>query len=576
MKSRYVIALLAVIVILIVEPALAQQSNPEASSAKSSEKDAESIRIDTSLVLLDGIVLNKRTKAVVGDLKRDDFLIFENNQRQEITHFSREELPLSVVLLLDVSGSVQPIIEEVRSAAMNALGNLKPQDSVATMIFGNRTKLITHLTRDREAIRDGLDGMWSSTPEVGYGTIITHAVYTASRYLKQRTPPTQRRAIILITDDEDFRYSVPPRETVLRELHESGAALCGIIVSHGKAGRTAMSVGTTAAITAVNPIMGGVLIGMKIFRKASSPGSTSRFFTENTGGVLVGAKKEEVGRVFIEMMQLLRTRYTFGYEAPETPDDGRLRQIKLTVNEASRKKKDDLVVFARSGYYYDRPGQRRTAPLALISNDPINPQRLAIDATTAQTIADQSSPLPAQPAESELPQLHQISKASLSPLHKCRPAEESQNVYQPTTLFLSKHSERIKSPDLVFNGACGAPDYFVVATSGDDLSMIADLGDVPIEDVTAHMVFRLKPDNDPANVNRFVRGARVEFNHTYAVLQNKAHVRGIFFFRVTGYLPNERVDLTYAVKHYQLMGVQDVAPGFDWTRKNSSANPEKP
>ena len=561
MKARYGIALLAVIVILGCDPALAQQSDPEASPAKSSEKDAESIRIDTSLVLLDGIVLNKRTKAVVGDLKRDDFLIFENNQRQESTHFSREELPLSVVLLLDVSGSVQPIIEEVRSAAMNALGNLKPQDSVATMIFGNRTKLITHLTRDREAIRDGLDGMWSSTPEVGYGTIITHAVYTASRYLKQRTPSTQRRAIILITDDEDFRYSVPPRETVLRELHESGAALCGIIVSHGKAGRTAMSVGTTAAITAVNPIMGGVLIGMKIFRKASSPGSTSKFFTENTGGVLVGAKKEEVGRVFIEMMQLLRTRYTFGYEAPETPDDGRLRQIRLSVNEAGRQKKDDLVVFARSGYYYNRPGQRRNPPLALISSDPINTH------------------VPAQPSVSdgtEMPLLHQMAKVSLTPPHRCRPAEESQNVYQPTALFLSQHSKSRNSPDLFFNGACGSPDYFVAATAGDDLSMIADLGDVPIEDVTAHMAFRSKPANDSAIENRYVRGAKVEFNHTYAVLLNKSHVRGIFFFRVTGYLPNERVDLVYAVKHYQLINVQEGAPGFDWMRKNSPANPEKP
>ncbi|QQS47161.1 MAG: VWA domain-containing protein [Acidobacteriota bacterium] len=561
MRSRYLILLLVVAAIGGRQSALAQQSG---TFQDKNEKEAGTIRIDTSLVLIDGIVLNKRTRAVVGDLKQEDFSILDNDRPQAITHFSREELPLSVVLLLDVSGSVQPIIEEVRSAAVQALGALKPQDSVATMIFGNRTKLVTHLTRDRQSIRDGLDDMWSSAPEVGFGTVITHAVYSASRYLKQSTGPTERRAIILITDDEDFRYSVPPREAVLRELLDSGSTLCGIIVSHGKAGRTAVSVGTTAAITAVNPILGGVLIGMKILRKASSPGSTSRFFTENSGGVLVGAKKEEVGRVFIEMMQLLRTRYTFGYEPPETPDDGRMRRIRLSVKQNGPRKKGDLLIIARSGYYLTPSGRNQDQPLLALKTEPVSAP------------LEPLIPQPVAPASSVIPELHRISMASLSPSYQCRPPEEKTQGYRNSALYLTSISERLNTPDLLFSGACGSPDYFIAATSGDDLSLIADLGDVPIEGLSAYMAFRSSPGGDGTTDHKFARSVKVDFNHTYAVLLNRSSQRGLFFFRVTGYLPNKQVDLSYVVKQYQLLNVREGAAGFDWLRKNSAGNPEKP
>ncbi len=546
MKSRCLILFLAMVALAGSVPA--QQ-------ADRSGQDG-TIRIDTSLVMVDGIVLDKRTRSVVGDLKREDFTILENDTPREITHFSREELPLSVVLLLDVSGSVQPIIEEVRAAALKALGNLKPQDSVATMIFGNRTKLITQLTSNRQVIRDGLDDMWSSTLEVGSGTVITHAVYSASRYLKQQTRPMDRRAIILITDDEDFRYSVPPREVVLRELHDSGSALCGIIVSHGKAARTAVSVGTTAAITAVNPILGGVLIGMKIFRKASSPGSTSRYFTENTGGVLIGAKKEEVGHVFIELMQLLRTRYTFGYEPPESPDDGRLRRISLKVNSPAGRKKSDLVVLARSGYYFTRP-------------DAGKPQ-LTGAATAPIVPLDNAEPAPpitvVKQPDAEMPILNRLSRATLTSSTACRSQENPKPEDQPAALYLAPQTRQPGSiPDLVFRATCGSPDYFVAAVASDDLSMIADLGDVPVEDVTAHSALN----------SQFVRSAKVDFNHTYAVLLNRGTLRGLFIFRVIGYLPNERADVVFAVKHYQSLNPAGTSAGFDWMRGNEPA-PSRP
>src|SRR5262245_28708540 len=89
-------------------------------------------KTDAPLALVDATALVKKTGAVAGDLKREGFTLQENGARQEIAYFSREELPLSVVLLLDVgSASAQLSMKEVQRTAIDALARLKPQDKVA-------------------------------------------------------------------------------------------------------------------------------------------------------------------------------------------------------------------------------------------------------------------------------------------------------------------------------------------------------------------------------------------------------------------------------------------------------------
>jgi VWFA-related protein len=342
--------MIASLLLVCFSPALAQ--DPE--STQEILRPDGTIKVDTSLVLVDGIVINKKNNAIVYDLRREDFTILENGKHQQITHFSREELPLSVVLLIDVSGSVRPIIEEIAHVALNALAQLKPTDRVALMIFANRAKLITELTTDRDQIAQQFNQIWNETDEVGSGTVIPLGVLGAVRYLRGRTVHGERRAMILITDDEDFGSSETPREEVLKELYDDCTTLCGIVVSHRAAGKTAVKIGTTAAMAAVNPIWGGLVIGRKVMRRVTAPGSTTRFFSEHSGGLTIDAKNGEVGRVFVDMLQMLRTRYTFGYEPPEQPDDGKLRAIKLAVNDRVQKLKGDLQIFARRGYYLNR------------------------------------------------------------------------------------------------------------------------------------------------------------------------------------------------------------------------------
>jgi hypothetical protein len=166
-----------------------------------------------------------------------------------------------------------------------------------------------------------------------------------------------------------------------------------------------------------------------------------------------------------------------------------------------------------------------------------------------------------------LPELHKIKTVTLSPSYSCRTKDEFRKGYEQTALFLSKYSKERNAPDLLFNGSCGAEDYFDGSTAGDEMSLIADLGEFPVENVSALIAF------NKARIvfgdSTFLRTVRVEAKHTYAVLINKADIRGLFVFSVDQLVPNKSVSLRYAVKEYQLLDTKARSKGFDWERKNS-------
>src|SRR5947209_5751016 len=90
---------------------------------KSGNSD-EVIRLNSVLVLLEADVLNKRTNLAISGLKKENFTLYEDGVKQEITHFSQDKLPISLLILLDVSGSVWPRLNKLREGAMESLQTL--------------------------------------------------------------------------------------------------------------------------------------------------------------------------------------------------------------------------------------------------------------------------------------------------------------------------------------------------------------------------------------------------------------------------------------------------------------------
>ncbi len=171
----------------------------------------------------------------------------------------------------------------------------------------------------------------------------------------------------------------------------------------------------------------------------------------------------------------------------------------------------------------------------------------------------------------KLPELHAIKTATLAPSYSCRTADEFKQGYQSTALFLSAYSKQRNSPDLLFNGACHSDDSFEAATAGDDVALIADLGTgLSLENISAQDAYSaFGPAKPPfAQETKFVNRVPVQLNHTYIVMLNKREVRGLFVFTVIGYTSNQRVDLRYAVKNYQVQQTVAASPGFEWSKTN--------
>src|SRR5882762_9051513 len=116
-----------------------KQNSNEPSSTPTPMTSADVVKVDVDLVKVDALVLQKNTARIVGGLKKEDFLIYEDGTRQEITHFSKDILPLSVLLAIDRGACLDAYGDEVHHAAREAIDRLKPVDEIAVMAYANTT-----------------------------------------------------------------------------------------------------------------------------------------------------------------------------------------------------------------------------------------------------------------------------------------------------------------------------------------------------------------------------------------------------------------------------------------------------
>src|SRR5262249_37324196 len=159
------ISILLSLVIFSFRPANSQSRARMVNANRSSEQDdpgktgnvqAEIVKVDVDLVTVDALVMQKDTARIVAGLKKEDFFIYEDGKKQEITHFSQDSLPLSVILLIDRGGCLDPYNDSVHRAAREAIDRLKPVDEVALMSYHDTTTMLQGFTRNRVLIEEAL------------------------------------------------------------------------------------------------------------------------------------------------------------------------------------------------------------------------------------------------------------------------------------------------------------------------------------------------------------------------------------------------------------------------------------
>src|SRR5262249_2901244 len=205
---------------------LAQTINQQTIQTPATE---QSVRLRTDLVLSDVLPVLKKTGRVVADLKREDFSVYEDGVRQSISHFSRETVPVSIILLVDRAGCVNPFSEQIRAATIKAIGHLKPEDEVAIITFSNKVNLVQGFTRDRQVISDKIIGVEKQHQSEQH--YFNAGIYEAAEYMRKAARPGGRRAIIVLTSLEaSIDFSKVSEEQALQSLLESGAVVSGILV----------------------------------------------------------------------------------------------------------------------------------------------------------------------------------------------------------------------------------------------------------------------------------------------------------------------------------------------------------
>src|SRR6202166_3770904 len=117
------------------------------------QDEGSTVRVSVNLVLLDATVKTKAGR-IMGDLKKDDFEVREDGVPQKLEIFGRDELPLEVALVLDLSDSIGPFMGPLREAATTALGALKPEDQVALFTFATEAELRVPFTNDKTKIAE--------------------------------------------------------------------------------------------------------------------------------------------------------------------------------------------------------------------------------------------------------------------------------------------------------------------------------------------------------------------------------------------------------------------------------------
>ena len=298
-----------------------------------------SITVDVDVVSILASVRDKRG-ALVPNLQKDDFTILEEGKAQAIKYFTREtDLPLTIGLLVDVSGSQRNLIDIERNAASQFFSQvLRKKDEAFLISFGEETELLQDYTGSARLLSQGLNQLRVSSgvggihpgpvPTIGdpRGTVLYDAIYlAASEKLKTEVG---RKVIVVITDGVD-QGSRMTRNQAIEAAQKADAVIYSIdYYDPGAYGRF-MSFG------------GG-----------GGEGELRKMSDETGGHMFRVGRSHPLDQVFRELQDEMRSQYSIGYTPTNGLKDGSYRH--LDVKLANK----DLKAQARKGYYAIKPESR--------------------------------------------------------------------------------------------------------------------------------------------------------------------------------------------------------------------------
>ena len=288
--------------------------------------DPQTFSTGVTLVHIDAQVLN-RDGNLVPSLGLSDFRVFDDGKLQTIVAFAAEEQPLDLVLLVDMSGSMNHAVEDFAAVGQSALNQLRQGDRVAVMSFTTHGQLIAPFTDILAAVK--LSVYRLSLADFRGNTHIYDGIYDAAALFTQLDDKTRRRRIVLIFTDNMNQRGKHMLASVVESLWEADATLSGLI--------TQRSLPRGAVALPVLPPVGwafGLTSGIE------------RVVTM-TGGEILRAGNVESS--LPEMLRRIRNRYSLYYQLPEGKMDA-VRTIRVELVDGAKQRFPSSRVLARQGY----------------------------------------------------------------------------------------------------------------------------------------------------------------------------------------------------------------------------------
>ncbi len=260
---------------------------------------------------------------LVTDLPQENFQIYEDGVAQQIEFFSRGELPLRMVILVDTSGSMRSKLELAQEAAVRFVRSLEPVDQVQVVEFNDRVLTLADFTSDFDRVEQAI----RQTEATG-ATSLYNAIYVSLKDLHRENPEElDRRAIVILSDGNDTK-SVLGFEDVKEQARKSSVVIYAISLRANEND-----------------------LAKDKYRNAKYE---LDMLARESGGVSYAPEAiDDLAGVYEQIAHELKSQYSLGYVSTNAVSDGAWRRLQVLSNEAGTE------IRTRGGYFAPRPARRQ-------------------------------------------------------------------------------------------------------------------------------------------------------------------------------------------------------------------------
>jgi Ca-activated chloride channel homolog len=315
----------AAVVVTIVVAGLGATAVIRAAQAPAPQPPQTPFRAGVDLVSLN-VTVTDGTSHYITDLTADDFNVFEDGVKQEVTFFNRTNLPIAMALLMDTSASMESKLPTAQEAAIGFGKRLRTQDLAEVIDFDSRVVVLQNFTNSAAELEQAIH-----KTSAGGSTSLYNAVYIALKDLKKvvakNVDEIRRQAIVVLSDGEDTSSLLPFEEVLdLAKRSETAIYSIGLRANEGP--------GTTS----------------KGFKEAEF---VLRQFSQETGGrAFFPNQVSDLSGVYGQISDELSSQYTVGYTSRNPKRDGSWRRVVIRVV------RPNLTARTKLGYFAPTPTSR--------------------------------------------------------------------------------------------------------------------------------------------------------------------------------------------------------------------------